>query len=175
MEIVIAHYNENLNWIIEIPTDYKITIYNKGNNIDFPNIRLENIGRESMTYCHHIINNWDNLADYTTFCQGNPFDHSKEFIKQLTPRNQVHADFIAISDERGCPYHCGLDIAKYAKWLNPSGLFPMHFGAGAQFTVSRDRILDKGLNFWKDLYDLHWIDKDFGWIIERYWMKILNL
>lgn len=174
-ELVIARYNENLDWISQVPNNYKVTIYNKGTNIDLPHIILENVGRESMSYCHHIITNWDKLSEYTTFCQGNPFEHSKEFISQLSSGNKVHADFIGISDERGCPYHCGLDIVRYEKHFNPDKQYPLHFGAGAQFTISCEIIRSKGLQFWKDVYLNHWSDKDFPWIIERYWMKILNL
>ena len=58
-EIVIARYNENLDWIKKIKKskDIKITVYNKGlANIDVPFIKLPNIGRESHTYLFHIIN-----------------------------------------------------------------------------------------------------------------------
>jgi hypothetical protein len=84
LEIVIARYDENLNWILN-NTHYNqnATIYNKGQNNILLNtdnntdnnttnkiIKLENVGRESHTYLYHIINNWDNLADRTVFFQG---------------------------------------------------------------------------------------------------------
>ena len=86
-EIVVARYNENLDWLKEIKKskDLKITVYNKGkDDIDVPFISLPNIGRESHTYLYHIINNYDNLADQTIFCQGNPiFFHSPDFINLI--------------------------------------------------------------------------------------------
>ena len=82
-EIVVARYNENLDWLKKIKKskDLKITVYNKGNNdINVPFISLANIGRESHTYLYHIINNYDNLADQTIFCQGDSIFHSPGFL-----------------------------------------------------------------------------------------------
>jgi hypothetical protein len=82
-EIVIARYNENLDWLKKIKKskDLKITVYNKGpNDIDVPFIPLPNIGRESHTYLYHIIHNYDNLADQTIFCQGDSIFHSPGFL-----------------------------------------------------------------------------------------------
>ena len=82
-EIVVARYNENLDWLKKIKKskDIKITIYNKGkDDINIPFIRLPNIGRESHTYLYHIINNYNNLADQTIFCQGDSIFHSPNFL-----------------------------------------------------------------------------------------------
>lgn len=74
IQYVVAHYNEDINWLR--CEDKDIIIYNKGSNIDFPKVvQLENIGREAHTYLIHIINNYDNLADITVFTQGNIADH----------------------------------------------------------------------------------------------------
>jgi hypothetical protein len=85
-EIVVARYNENLDWLKKIKKskDIKITVYNKGkDDIDVPFIPLPNIGRESHTYLYHIINNYDNLADQTIFCQGDPILHAPDFINLI--------------------------------------------------------------------------------------------
>jgi hypothetical protein len=82
-EIVVARYNENLDWLKKIKKskDIKITVYNKGpSDIDVPFIQLPNIGRESHTYLYHIINNYDKLADQTIFCQGDSIFHSPDFL-----------------------------------------------------------------------------------------------
>ena len=82
-EIVVARYNENLDWLKKIKKskDLKITVYNKGkDDIDIPFIPLPNVGRESHTYLYHIINNYDNLADQTIFCQGDSIFHSPDFL-----------------------------------------------------------------------------------------------
>ena len=86
-EVVIARYNEKVDWIVkefpwilEEPSNKAITVYNKGiDNLSLPvNIKivdLPNIGRETHSYFYHIINNFDNLADRVLFLQGNPYDH----------------------------------------------------------------------------------------------------
>jgi len=74
IEIVIARYKADISW----SNMYKSirTVYDKGwDNINITQlhddnvIRLPNIGRESHTYLHHIVNNYDNLADITVFTQ----------------------------------------------------------------------------------------------------------
>ena len=82
-EIVIARYQENLDWVDEIPKELynHITIYNKGDDMKntIPNstlIKLPNYGRESHTYLYHVINNYNNLADVTLFLPGSV--HSRE-------------------------------------------------------------------------------------------------
>jgi hypothetical protein len=64
----------------------KVIIYNKGIKLieeDYNEILMENVGREGHTYYSHIVNNYDNLDDYTIFLQGNPFDHSPNLIDNL--------------------------------------------------------------------------------------------
>ena len=83
VELVIARYNEDINWLDKVKNK-KITIYNKGiDNIKYKSIKLENIGRESHTYLTHIIENYDNLSDITIFSQGDPFFHSPDFLKLI--------------------------------------------------------------------------------------------
>ena len=90
IELVIARYNENLNWLNNKPfSNYKYTIYNKGTNNNFTKtdklkeiIKLKNIGRGDHTYLYHIINNYDNLAEITIFLPGS-VDLIKKYIVTL--------------------------------------------------------------------------------------------
>jgi hypothetical protein len=68
-EIVIAHYKEDISWVPK--TNWKVTVYNKheGDNL------LPNVGREGHTYLHHIVTNYDKLADWTLFTQGSVSEH----------------------------------------------------------------------------------------------------
>lgn len=87
VDLVIARYNENLDWTKSI--QYDLHIYNKGGKIPGQIVKeLSNIGREAHTYLHHILSNWNNLADITIFCQGDPFLHSPDFLKLLTKVNR---------------------------------------------------------------------------------------
>jgi len=76
--IVVARYNENLNWLL--PYIDLCTVYNKGHDdiINFKNVfKLPNVGRESHTYLYHIINNYENLSTNVVFIQGNNDDDTK--------------------------------------------------------------------------------------------------
>lgn len=169
-ELVVAKFQEDTAWT-ELVDDYKITIYTKG--VDLPNI-----GRESSTYLHHIINNYKNLADITVFCQGDPFTHYKDFINQLQKTTEEtsykgFSDFLATSDGNGCPHHCGLRIAKFEQLMGLQE-YPLIFDAGAQFLVRKEKIFKYGLAFWKYLYNLHEEEEQMPWILERYWRHLLD-
>lgn len=80
VKIVVARYNEDIRWLI--PIVKHCIIYNKGpDDLNYiPNhdkhvIKCENLGREAGTYIKHIIDNYNNLDDYTIFIQANPVDH----------------------------------------------------------------------------------------------------
>ena len=77
-EIVIAAYDKPTNWLINLNSDIKKTIYRKGNALSLADneILIEpNVGRCVHTFFSHIYHNYDNLSDYTFFVQDYPFDH----------------------------------------------------------------------------------------------------
>jgi hypothetical protein len=68
VEIVLARYNEDVSWCDQ----YKslVTIYNKGeDDLKYDSLPLPNVGREGHTYLHHVVQNYENLADWTVFSQ----------------------------------------------------------------------------------------------------------
>ena len=74
-EIVVAHYNEKLDWLA--PKADHAHVYHKGTDLQSPSTmklygweKLPNVGREAHTYLHHIINNYETLPEYTVFLQG---------------------------------------------------------------------------------------------------------
>ncbi len=89
IHIVIARYNEDLEWLCDDQIKNNITnanfktsiyIYNKGDNnvspkfmdcynniVDLHIIQLPNVGRCDHTYLHHIIENYNNLPDVAVF------------------------------------------------------------------------------------------------------------
>jgi hypothetical protein len=88
-ELVVSVYNEDPSWILEALKTKKIGkvfVYNKGYkdlSLDDPRVEIiekQNIGREGETFLYHIIKNWHNLSDNIWFCQGDPFEHSPDFI-----------------------------------------------------------------------------------------------
>lgn len=84
LHIVIARYNEPLNWLTTCLTPEQrlsVWIYNKGPPVSVDGVpshqiqSLPNIGRESHTYLTHIIKQWDNLPERVYFIQADPFPH----------------------------------------------------------------------------------------------------
>lgn len=76
IDMVIARYNEPLDWLNEINTDnINVICYNK-NEQEFYHpkvdkvINLPNIGKCDHTFLYHIINNYNCLSDMTIFTVG---------------------------------------------------------------------------------------------------------
>lgn len=91
-EIIIAHYNEDIEWLK--PYAENVIIYHKGNET-VPRfkvkkwIKLENVWREWHTYLYHIINNYSNLEDINIFLQGNISDHSNYLVSYNNPIDYI--------------------------------------------------------------------------------------
>lgn len=101
IQLVVARYNENLEWINEDPYNkYQNVIYNKSDNSNFSKsdktrdiISLPNVGRCDHTYLYHIIHNYDNLANITVFLPGsadmeNKKNKSERLLKEIETNNQ---------------------------------------------------------------------------------------
>lgn len=115
LDLVVARYEESLNWLRKVPPAWHITVYDKGASQGDPSIlpafrkadskaevervklqALPNVGREAHTYLHHITSRLasqplgsEPLAEVTVFCQGRPFDHASDF----------HATLKSLADE----------------------------------------------------------------------------
>lgn len=105
IEIVIARYNENLDWInLEPYNKYTNIIYNKGINENFETnqltqkiIKLKNVGRCDETYLNHIVMNYDNLANITIFLPGSlNIDVKNQKAKLLIDEIEKHQDTVFI-------------------------------------------------------------------------------
>jgi hypothetical protein len=84
--VVIARYNEDITWTIELDGD--IVVYNKGNDWpwgDIPRIDSENYGREGETFVRAVLEFYESLNNYDNviFLQGDPFQHCKDLINRI--------------------------------------------------------------------------------------------
>ncbi len=92
-EIIIAHYNEDIEWLR--PYAENVIIYHKWSE-EKPRfkvkkwIKLDNVWREWHTYLYHIINNYNNLADINIFLQGNISDHSNYLASYNNPIEYIN-------------------------------------------------------------------------------------
>lgn len=121
--IVIAHFNEDVTWINTI-TEHNIVIYSKGDQNTLSNatatatatIKLPNLGRESHTYVHHIITNYDTLSPVTVFLQANPFDHIKN-VDSLISEAKTHPSGLSqnahVHDVGNCSAFHGFTIRQH--------------------------------------------------------------
>lgn len=197
MDIVVARYNEDISWVDKFKKS-RLFIYDKGDEInDF--IKLPNIGRESHTYLTHIVNNYDNLSDYTTFLQGNPYDGSKghlnrdpDYIESPTDIfNFMPLSYMLRCDLNGNPHHPNLEVDKiiFDKYFTHKPEY-IEFCVGAQFIVSKRAILNRSKYFYSELLnEFSRVDIDnsltggggntpgnkMPWVLERVWSYIFNL
>ena len=186
-EVVIARYNENLSWIeSNFPCD-KVTVYNKGlDNLNLPSncqvIKLPNIGRESHTYLHHIIENYNNLANRTLFLQGDPFDHKSFIYNPLSKYKTINTGHICKNIIAVCVYdnlykmsNSLLNIKwNQTKWhdINISNETLLDFNKkifgtknisndgkigvvfGAQFAMDKEKITCNSISYHQEIYEI---------------------
>jgi hypothetical protein len=145
-------------------------------------IHLENVGRESHTYLHHILENYDALAALTIFCQDNPFPHSPDFLERVNSLVCDTADreftnlcqSVATDDGQGQPCHPGLPLSLYYRKIFGVERNSFTFGAGAQFAVRREAIRRRPPEFYRCCMDVALTPPHGPWVIERYWPYIFT-
>lgn len=160
---VIARYQEDIEWANKYPNRVIIQ-----KDKDIPNL-----GRESSSYAWYIIQNYDNLPDNITFCQGKPFEHIDSIEAPFTDSIIVHGRIFK-SDHKGQPDHPGLQVSELAKELDIEIPEILDFIVGAQFTVHKNLILKHPKKFYVKLYDLANNFTDAPWILERLWLYIFK-
>jgi hypothetical protein len=94
-KIVVARYSEKVDWLVPLCDEFEIYLYNKGQPFDIPFhknlklIQLPNVGRETDTYFHHIQTaKFEDDNSRVIFTQGDPFEHSPDFLKLLEVREK---------------------------------------------------------------------------------------
>jgi hypothetical protein len=92
LTLVVARYQENLDWLRDLPAEVKVVVYNKGGRILGKEllrridhlIPLPNQGREADSYLYHVGHfPHGEAGEWTVFCQGDPFPHSPDFFRLL--------------------------------------------------------------------------------------------
>jgi hypothetical protein len=185
-EIVVARYNENIDWLKFF--DSKKTIYNKGDEIDVDCVKLQNIGRESHTYLHHIISRYNSLSNVTIFTQGDPFPHCSDFIDKthliiqegLDKPFQNLCSWVLQVDNLQCrcwPYHCWSNLLPEVahSLFGEDFNHPIWFGAGAIFAVTKEAIHRHPIEFYEKAIRFHDTDIDgYAHAFERLWPTIFE-
>ena len=195
LELVVAHFAEDLAWLRNIPPQIRVTVYDKSLAHRHPGARLlPNVGREAHTYLHHILARYDTLAPLTIFCQGKPFDHVFDFRKTLrewVQKPDPIEDFqwlghiIDTDDARGrrlfVPWsknHDGheLDIAAFHRALfGHDGPEAYVFRLGAHFAATPKCIQRRPREFYQRALQLSVEFPDAAHCFERSWDRVFGV
>lgn len=186
IEFVIAKYTEDISWTKELESIFHITIYDKSEDGTLPNI-----GREAHTYLHHIITNYEYLADITIFLQGNPFEHHHHFREGSS---MMFVDDVLPNEEflqmvKKYHYNKTEPFFSYGKVCETKGIAheaynflfdhyrdKLYYNSGAQWIVKREDIVKRSYEFYKRIYDIFINDPSNpvinAWTMERLWPYI---
>ncbi|MEU8897758.1 hypothetical protein AB0C65_17985 [Nocardia sp. NPDC048505] len=105
-DLVIARYLEPLDWVLDVPDSFRVHIYDKGAGPVSAAVRaradsfvaLRNAGRESDSYLTHLLEHGPGAGEFTVFSQGDPFEHSPDFLPLLA----AHADWADVQPLSWC-------------------------------------------------------------------------
>ena len=201
---VIAHYQENLDWLQEYNISSKSIVYHKGNQSQFIKDvwqwqTLPNVGRETHTYLTYIIDNYDQLPEVVVFLQGKISDHTSHVYRN--PIDYYHGasknDIAFTKPEQyklwGKIKHTGIwkrmmdsenmtpvtqTLAEF--WLDLFG-YPhpseITINFHACFGVSKNRILSHPKEFYEKAisYVNHNSNPEVGHYFERLWYSIFTI
>ena len=194
-ELVVAHYNEDLRWLRNIPPQIRTTVYDKNPEQGHPGAKLlPNVGREAHTYLHHICARYETLAPLSVFCQGKPFDHCFDFRKTLRELVQNPAEvsgfrwlghIIDTDDKRGLRLYVPwsknlerheLDIAGFHRALfGQEGPEHYVFQLGAQFAITSELVRSRPLSFYQHALEVSIEFPDAAHCFERTWDKVFGV
>lgn len=101
IDIVIARFNEDLNWTIESPFNhFQYIVYNKGNNDNFNKtnvkqiINIENVGKNDHTFLYHITENYHKLSNIIVFFPGSLNINYKKTKAKLVLNNIINSNYL---------------------------------------------------------------------------------
>jgi hypothetical protein len=178
-KIIVARYNENIEWLNSEMSN--CIIYNKGNKLYIENeISLENLGRESETYLHYIITNYNNLPDVVVFTQARISDHKGSDdinyliqIKNQALSNSKSQDFFIHHDVGICMHfdktwnlreegyylkdnYKNNNPITFLEWyktnININYPNPIYIYRNAIFAVKKENIINKPIEYYKRLH-----------------------
>lgn len=196
IHLIIARYNENIDWLYEILNRYMsihITIYNKGEKLNIKNKKITekcilNRGHEAHTFLLHIIQNYETLSEVNVFLQANIEDHIQGDKYKYVDKLIEDTLKVGKSQNAQTTIYNGYKfrIREYnKKQLNPyicnfgdfftthiQRDFPQNFLVyiNALFAVSNTLIRKRPLYFYKMLYKLETnVHSELAHYMERSW------
>ena len=195
VDIVITYFGEDLSWITSLnhTAINEIIIYNKLDDTKY--IPLPNIGLDTHTILHHIVNNYNDFNP-TIFLQGNPFDSG------IKPSNvsDIHKMIDELQDGgHTLNYHIspvdsslingmisnwknreltpvGTDIKSWCESIGLGVLDNLPIYWGCQFGINDIILYNRDIDFYKELLELHKTKyTELSHFLERTWGAIFNI
>jgi hypothetical protein len=183
--IVVSRYKEDTTWIEGYPY---VKIYNKHSGSN----KLPNIGRESHTYLHYVVENYDNLPDRVFFTQGDMTGHESRTVDEfIYSKDKITGGFFSHKGPNAFPkgdgrvdwpqlHKADMDFFDwFSKYIDENidmRTSDLRWSAGAIFSVRKDMILSRPKKFYEDLlsqFPDH-SDPEIGHYFERAWYYIFN-
>ena len=186
INIVISRFKKNTDWVKKLEK-YKanIMIYDKEMPENKFNIPV-NKGNEASVYLKYIIDNYDNLTDYTFFIHDEDYSwhHDGSIEERLIEAINSNELFFNINNFNLKPYFHISEKIQLMEWYNkyiepyipleklPNKDWLIGYKGCAQFLVHKNLITHLPINFYIDIYN--WIleyndNKLSGYFLEWTW------
>lgn len=156
VKVIIAHYNENLDWVKNLKYDYEVI-----SRAGIPKETPPNKGNEASAYLEFIIKNYYNLPDICIFVHGHRSDwHHKQNIDEKIENLYFDKSYQNINDGNAGMMK-EIEALNYLRskqylldYINPN-VYPeeIKYKCSAQFYVKKEAILNRTVDFYKNLYD----------------------
>lgn len=163
--IVVARFNENLDWLKQLPNGWKPLVVQKGKD-------LPNLGREFSSYFWAIDRLYPDIEDddVLAFVHGEPFEHSPGLLSYLQspPEKFCLTGNVTIPcGADGSPHHPGLPVAeKLKQWFGIEWPGQITFTAGGESVVRGKAIRKRPVSFYRDLTE-EMNQGENAWAMER--------
>ena len=154
LTVVIAHYNENLDWTSNLQYPYIIISRN-----GLPREKAPNKGNEASSFLEYIINNYDNLTEYTLFVHGHrtSWHHKSNTDERVNNNLSLNKPYYNINELKIDKILIGND--EYIKMLEKICHISYDrrnkhtYRAGAQFYINKNNILRNSKESYIELYN----------------------
>ena len=163
--VVIAHYNEDLNWTNQIDrTRFNVQIYSKTNR-EY-NFHEPNRGNEATAYLKYIVDNYDSLPEHNIFLHGHDSAYHQEISNTVLLQSLKLTPAFNYFNINRRDYYIHDFINQYPKeynllkqyWTFEGILIPeqMSFYSCAQFYVHRSLILKHPKSLYENM--IEWLN-----------------
>ena len=191
LTIVTSHWKEDLTWLTK--SKFPVVLIDKEGADPSPFVPqhvIPNLGRESTAYLKYIIENYDSLPEAVAFIHGHETaphqNHDRPLLEVIEGANWAKYGFIPLGNthwaegflDEFVPDPIRLNTFFQSLCIPTKGGIPDKgapwiYDLGAQFVVTRERILANPKKLYEGWYYIfnNNLDftKEFGFIMEKAW------